>query len=161
VANPKNTPSLFVSGDISEETILRILAFLYGNKSKPVQVFISSNGGDVISGLEIYKLFKQHGKVTCIAVGYCNSIATIVMLGAAKKLATKGTEFLIHFGSVKAGSILERKIIDKLHEETVEIYKKELKGATDELLNWYFTADIYLDFDKALELGLVNGEYKL
>lgn len=65
-------------------------------KKKPVNVKISSVGGDVWEALKIYQLFKDHGQVTAYLSGIVASAATFLSLGAAKVVINKNTLYMIH-----------------------------------------------------------------
>ena len=65
-------------------------------KKKPVNVKISSIGGDVWEALKIYQLFKDHGQVTAYLSGIVASAATFLSLGAAKVVVNKNTLYMIH-----------------------------------------------------------------
>lgn len=65
-------------------------------KDKPVNVKISSPGGDVWEALKIYQLFKDHGNVTAYLSGVVASAATFVSLGAKKVVINKNTLYMIH-----------------------------------------------------------------
>jgi len=157
----KTKPSLFISGDINEDTLMRVLPFLHGNLKKEVQIFLCSNGGDSKVGLEIYKLFKAHKKVTCIAIGYCNTIATLMLVGANKRAATIDCEFLIHYGLTKVHTAHEAEVTAKIHKDALNIYRAELPNLTEEKLTQYMNSDIYMNFQEAVDLGLIQSEYKL
>jgi len=159
-SQPTKKPNLFLAGEVNEDMLLRVIPFLHFNKGKPVQVFISSQGGDTRIAIEIYNFFQQHKKVTCIATGYCMSAATICILGAYKKLATPSTEFLIHYGHNRANSLLEERLIIKSNEETYRIYESALNLKEGEL-EMFMNSDIYLGYERALELKLIDGEYRL
>lgn len=65
-------------------------------KKKPVNVKISSIGGDVWEALKIYQLFKDHGQVTVYLSGIVASAATFMSLGASKVVINKNTLYMIH-----------------------------------------------------------------
>ncbi len=55
---------------------------LDNSKGKPVTVAVSSMGGYVDTGLQIYELFKNHGDVTVEFLGMSASSATFMAMGA-------------------------------------------------------------------------------
>lgn len=65
-------------------------------KGKPVNMKISSPGGDVWEGLKIYQLIKDHGDVTVYLSGIVASAATFLSLGAKKIVIHKNTLYMIH-----------------------------------------------------------------
>jgi ATP-dependent Clp protease protease subunit len=69
---------------------------------RDIMMYINSPGGDVLAGLTIYDTM-QHIKpqVSTIAVGFCASMASILLAGGAKgkRFALPHTDIMIHQGS--------------------------------------------------------------
>lgn len=152
-------PSLAIYGEIEAETTLKVLSFLKANRRKNVLIYINSEGGSVHQALQIYKFIKDHKRVITIAIGECSSAATIILAAGSKRLATKETEFLIHYGEETNNSIQERKRHDQLLEEMSNIYKE--LGIGDEALDQFYSKEAPLNFDEAKLINLVTGEFKL
>ena len=66
------------------------------HKEEPVDVYISSLGGDVNTALQIRQLFVEHGQVTCHLHGFVASAATILATGAKTVRMGKFSLFMIH-----------------------------------------------------------------
>lgn len=153
-------PSLFLSGEVNEDMLMKVIPFLYNNRRRPVQIFIASLGGSVSCGLEIANFIEQHKKVTVIASGNCCSMAVNILLAANKRLATKHTEFMIHFGNIHASSKLEYDR-QKAQADIIEAeYKKKLNLDEDYMLV-FMNTEMTLDFEEAKKLGLIEAEYTL
>lgn len=69
---------------------------LDNSKGKPVTVAVSSMGGYVDAGLQIYELFKNHGDVTVEFLGMSASSATFMAMGAKTIKMAKNALILIH-----------------------------------------------------------------
>ena len=69
---------------------------LDNSKGKPVSVCISSLGGYVDTGLQIYEWFKNHGEVTVEFIGMSASAATFMAMGAKHIKMAKNALILIH-----------------------------------------------------------------
>ena len=65
-------------------------------KDQPVDVYVSSLGGDVNTALQIRQLFVEHGQVTCHLHGFVASAATILATGAKTVRMGKFAFFMIH-----------------------------------------------------------------
>lgn len=65
-------------------------------KGKPVNVRISSYGGEVAHALDIRQQFIDHGDVTAYLYGFVASSATILAMGAKKICISKYCMFLVH-----------------------------------------------------------------
>lgn len=61
-----------------------------------ILVEISSNGGSVTQGFEIYDLLKNSGKQITTKAYKANSIATVIFLAGSKREITKNAQFTIH-----------------------------------------------------------------
>ena len=66
------------------------------SKGQPVSVAISSLGGYVDTGLQIYELFKMHGAVDVEFLGMSASAATFMAMGAKSVRMAKNALILIH-----------------------------------------------------------------
>ena len=66
------------------------------SKGQPVSVAISSLGGYVDTGLQIYELFKMHGAVDVEFLGMSASAATFMAMGAKNVRMAKNALILIH-----------------------------------------------------------------
>lgn len=69
---------------------------LDSSKGKPVTVAVSSLGGYIDTGLQIYELFKNHGEVTVEFLGMSASAATFMAMGAKNIRMAKNALILIH-----------------------------------------------------------------
>ena len=69
---------------------------LDNSKGKPVTVAISSLGGYVATGLQIYEMFRNHGEVTVEFIGMSASAATFMAMGAKNIKMAKNALILIH-----------------------------------------------------------------
>lgn len=65
-------------------------------KNKPVNVKISSLGGDLDHGLDIRQQFIDHGNVTVYLSGFVASAATVIAMGAKRIVMSKYAMFLVH-----------------------------------------------------------------
>ncbi len=65
-------------------------------KGQEVSVRVCSYGGSFFAGLELNRLFREHGNVTVYVTSYAASAATIAAMGAKKIIMDKYSCFLIH-----------------------------------------------------------------
>ncbi|MBV8909342.1 MAG: ATP-dependent Clp protease proteolytic subunit, partial [Gammaproteobacteria bacterium] len=101
-----NERIIFLSTPIVTEIAALVTAqLLYLQSEDPdrdIMMYINSPGGDVLAGLTIYDTM-QHIKpqVSTIAVGFCASMASILLAGGAKgkRYALPHTDIMIHQGS--------------------------------------------------------------
>jgi ATP-dependent protease ClpP protease subunit len=140
-------------------------------KGKPVNVRISSLGGDVAHGLDIRQQFIDHGQVTAYLYGCVASSATIIALGAQKVCMSKYGMFLVHkvsnwvdeWGTYNADQIQE--IIEKLQQTKEDndkfdlvlanIYADKCKKKVDDILD-VLKAGKWMTAQEALEYGFID-----
>lgn len=68
---------------------------------KDVDVFISSGGGDVIAGSDIYSMLRGYeGKVITKIVGLAASAASVIAMAGSKVLMSPTASFMIHNSTV-------------------------------------------------------------
>lgn len=88
---------LYLTGTVGWSITAGYVKYVLDNsKGKPVTVAISSLGGYVDTGLQIYELFKNHGDVTVEFLGMSASAATFMAMGAKSIKMAKNALILIH-----------------------------------------------------------------
>lgn len=73
--------------------------FLAKREGEVVDIAVSSPGGDVAQGLEIYQAIKDHGKCNMHIIGMTASAATFLCMGAKSVDMVDGSLILIHNAS--------------------------------------------------------------
>lgn len=97
--------------------------FLNTHKDEEVHIAVSSPGGYVDAGLEIYQLIKDHGKVHMHILGMTASAATFLTMGAKTVDMVDGSLMLIHNTSM---AVIEWQSANKEQlDALIEKYKKE------------------------------------
>ena len=88
---------LYLTGTVGWSITAGYVKYVLDNsKGKPVNVAISSLGGYVDTGLQIYELFKNHGEVNVEFLGMSASAATFMAMGAKNIKMAKNALILIH-----------------------------------------------------------------
>lgn len=97
--------------------------FLNAHRDEEVHIAVSSPGGYVDSGLEIYQYVRDHGKVHMHILGMTASAATFLTMGAASVDMVDGSLMLIHNAST---AVMEWQSANKQElDQIIEKYKKE------------------------------------
>ena len=117
----------------SKRYVRQVLA---GYAGKPVDVKISSLGGDLNHALDIRQQFLDHGDVTVHLSGFVASAATVIAMGAKRIIIGKYTMYLVHkcsnfvdaWGSYNADEMAA--LIKKLTENKQENDKIDVMLAT-------------------------------
>lgn len=166
---PRDEWDLFFGID---ETVsaAKVREFLNENPNESeIEIEISSNGGYVSEGFEIYDLLKNSGK-KIKTVGYkVNSIASIVFLAGSERLLSANAQFLIHnawlSGDYLFGAALDAEELEKLAQSCRESDEKILNAYCEVLgeekrdeLAELMAKDSYLTIDQAINLGFATGK---
>lgn len=104
-------------------TAKEVRTFLNNHKDEEVHIAVSSPGGYVDAGLEIYQYIKDHGKVHMHILGMTASAATFLTMGAKSVDMVDGSLMLIHNAST---SVMEWQKANKQQLDTlIEKFQKE------------------------------------
>lgn len=128
---------------------------------KPILLYITSRGGDVINGFELIDVIRtSKTPVYTINLGYEYSMAMLIGLAGHKRYAMPNASFLLHDGGVyisnsgfKAQDQME--FIRKIDEKTKE-YVLSLSKLTEEEYDRKKTTEWYMFADEAKEKGFVD-----
>jgi len=131
------------------------------DESEDIEVVISSGGGNVFAGSEIYTALKEHkGLVTVKIPSFAASSASIIAMAGDKVLMSPTAQLMIHNVSVKAGGDYRDM------EHTAEV----LRNANSTIANAYVLKtglseaeilammdnETWLSPQKAVELGFAD-----
>ena len=146
-----------------------------------IDIRLHCDGGNVVEGWSIYDALRQAAGKTISATieGKCSSIATIILLAAPKerRFAYRNASLCIHnpalaqypddmfccgrltSGELRNQSELLKTLATHLDNETAKILNLyvERTGADLKELKKLMEQDIYINMDKALELGFIGS----
>ena len=103
------TQKLVLTGEINEKMLGNFIPMFkqYDSKKCNIQMFISSGGGEVDAGAGMYEIMRtSHNIITTVGVGLVGSMAVLLFEAGDIRVATEGTTFLLHDGSVTARGTL-------------------------------------------------------
>lgn len=129
---------------------------------KPITIYVTSNGGCVISGLSLLSVIEKSGTpVHTIGIGICASMGALLLMGGHKRFCYKDTTILLHDGSLALQSTSKKakqtmEYYDKL-EDRLRDFIVSKTGISEELYNTKEDEEWYLFGDEALELGIVDS----
>lgn len=139
--------------------------------NKPINVKISSLGGDLDHALDIRQQFIDHGNVTVYLSAFNASAATVIAMGAKRVVMSKYGAFMVHkcsnfidaWGSYNADQM--QQLIDELTENKKEndmidvvlanLYAARCKKNVSEILA-ILKKGAWLSPEEALDLGFVD-----
>lgn len=143
------------------EYVVRALQSMANRSSKPITLYLQSNGGDAYATLYLVDVIQSlPAPVHCIAGGAVCSAATWIMAACDYRLAYPNTTFLIHAGSTGIQDDLvsseiymdEQKRLQKLLEQ---IYARNSRMGA-EFWSEVCKRDLFLTAEEALWLGLID-----
>lgn len=93
----------------------------------PIELHLSSPGGDVFDGIAIYSALKQRGDVTVIVDSLAASIASVIAMAGDKVLMGPGSQMMIHDGfAMGIGNAADMReladLLDKQSDNIAGIY---------------------------------------
>ena len=145
--------------------------FLSKHEDEEVDIAVSSPGGLVDQGLDIYDAIQNHGKVNIHIIGMTASAATLLCMGAKHIDMVDGSLMLIHNAS---GQVIEwesankeeldriiekyqkmRKDLDTVDKVIASLYSKRSGKSLDECMAKMTKAE-WLSPEDALSFGLID-----
>lgn len=130
----------------------------------PIEIHITSNGGDVYSGFAIHDLVKNaRNEVTMIGYGMVASIATLIMQSGKKRYLSKNCTFMIHQASVYAEGDFHQLDLLTQTQELNRLNKMYLRAMAsrsnlhEKEIAEMCKRDCFLSASQAIKLGFVDG----
>jgi ATP-dependent Clp protease protease subunit len=130
----------------------------------PIDIHITSDGGDIYSGFAIHDLIKNsHNDVTIVGHGMVASIATLIMQAGKKRYLSKNCTFMIHQASIYAeGSFHKLDLLTQTQElnRLNKMYLKHMSSRSVIPLKdiaEMCKKDSYLSAAQAIKFGFVDG----
>lgn len=152
-------------------TLLKMIEEKYSkkkDKTKKVNVFIDSSGGDIPTGVRIYDALSNSKLEVCTLIGErAHGIAGIIFLAGKERLMMHYSEW--SFKDTIANAIIENKTENKKVSEYI-IDKSALNNRIKEIIDSHFSAtDIFLsnmankpidffEYKNALDYNIATGK---
>jgi ATP-dependent protease ClpP protease subunit len=165
------TKTLEIFGEIDDQMKTRVIKNLHAmdSMSGMITILLSSEGGCVSSGLDIYDAIRaSKNHVRIIAYGGVESMASVVFQAADPKMRfmTPNSYIMVHEGEQETkGSFKNRKSWEKLiqHQEDIcnniylsNIKEKKPKYTMDKFKREFLDHDRILLPQEAIDLGLAD-----
>lgn len=165
-----NNRRIFLTKDIDQDSASVLIKGLYlmetKNSKEPIELFVSSFGGDEYGMFGIYDAIRT---VKCplvtVAIGMCMSAAPLLVAAGSKgeRYATPNSWFMVHQSYWELGEIKQTELksdvkhYDALHDRWLELMEKH---TNKDVKFWsklcQKNADHYFDASKAIEYGIVD-----
>src|SRR5438445_5842010 len=163
---------VYLIGDIEKDTArqaIERLRDLANDNNRPITLFINSAGGNVTDGLAIHDsirhVISRGIEVTIIVQGMAYSMGSIVLQAASdgRRFAFPHSWIMIHEPAKWAGwqsTSAAAQHLDRLKQMQSQIYQilaTRSGKPLQKIIRDTTRTDFYLDANKALEYGLIDG----
>lgn len=139
-----------------------ILEKLPSNGKDPIEIHISSGGGDVYAGFLIYSKLKDYkGRKTVKILNLAASAASIIAMVGDEILISPVAQIMIHNASVSGASGNQHEIrklvgtLEELAESLINAYELRTGQSREQLQKW-MDEEIYFSAQKAVEYGFAD-----
>ena len=148
--------------DVMASLVLRSLLKMVEISHEPIEVYLSSYGGEAYSGLAVYDALRA---CPCDIIVYANgkimSAGVLVFLAGDVRYASKHTTFMMHSVSSGTEGKLKDQEIDVMEAKRINnIMLDILSERTKMKRNWWYrkilSHDQYFDATYAKEIGMVD-----
>jgi len=171
----KTREIVYISGEITEDSFGKYLQIFHSIWEKQYKdglfVYIMSDGGAVVYSLALYDLLVHYRethdkKLTTVAIGECESGATLPFLAGEKRLAYPNTTFFFHdlqygHGNCSGSELLQiNSFIQDSKNKMIKILKEILGESVVEKDLHGLAKDTYLNVTDAIRLGVVHEAIK-
>ena len=154
-------------GSAIEENVTNLvvaqLLYLDSENHNPIMLYIHSPGGIVYGGLAIYDTMrKMKSPVATVAVGFCGSMATVLLTAGTKGQRYALPHATIHMHPTGGGARgytedvrIAYKEQERLQNQTFYLIGK-CSGHTREEIEEMFRRDRYMNAVEAMQYGLID-----
>lgn len=157
-----------ITDDLLENIVLMILhwnsedANIPVDKRKKIYLYINSDGGDCVMGMQILSIIKySNTPVVTIGFAKCASMASYILAAGSERYCFPNTIVLYHDGTtgyVSSGNKGKdiQKFYDKLDERMTK-FMVENTAMTDEFISEIKDREYYMFAEEAKERGIVDS----
>ena len=143
---------IYLYDDISSETLKQVQAAIDAAVDKePLELYISSYGGDVFAALTAAELISRHGESTAYVYGLAASAASILALSCKRLVMTDHACLLIHSARYVDGS--EDEGIKLANAAQLKFINRKCPGFTEKQLT---AKDNWLTAEECKRLGFCD-----
>ena len=148
--------NIYLTGEVNSELsnrIIRELLYYDSLSHEDITIYISSQGGDVFSGLSIIDTISLiKSKVNMVVLDKAYSMAAIILSVGAKRYCYKNSIVMIHNIS---GISSNMQMIDSIDEDVMRILSKNT-GKSQEKLSKAMAWDNFMNAQEAKKMGFID-----
>lgn len=151
------------------DSFLKNLHYLESLNSEPISIVMNNIGGEEFDGLAIYDAIQlSPAEITIKVFGSAMSMGAVILQAADKRLMSKHSKLMIHYGTACISGENHAKISYKWIEESrkfdnlmreifLEKIKQKLPDYKVNKLDSILDFDTILCYTEALNLNLIDG----
>ncbi|GAO01932.1 head maturation protease, ClpP-related [Anaeromyxobacter sp. PSR-1] len=138
------------------------IADALSGKKGPLDIFISSDGGDAHEGVSIFNILARYpGHKTAYVDGLAASAASVILMAADERIMGVGSQVMVHgaWSGVMGNPAKLREAADKLELITnsiAEIYVSRTKQSPEKVDEWVKSEETWFNADEAVANGLAD-----
>lgn len=130
-----------------------------------IEIIINSEGGDVVAGFALFdflgKLRSQGHKITITALGWCASMAAVILQAADDRVMGKNAVMLLHKGSFQMAGDVDKmkdtmKLMDLFTDRALEIFAEKATASKLTIKKGMDRTDWWLNADQCLKHGFID-----
>lgn len=152
-----------IHGEIGERVTLETVKAQINPDATSHTVYLSSEGGDVQTGIDIYHLLNKLPNVTVVVEGLAASIASVIMQAGKRIVAVRPSEIMIHnpFGAMQGESkdmLDAAKQLERVKSTIISVYKKrpKLSSLSPEAISQMMDKQTWMSADEAVAAGFID-----
>jgi ATP-dependent Clp protease protease subunit len=149
----------FIAGEVNETMQRQFMQFFLALNAKgysgPIDIMFSSAGGDVSAALAIYDMLKTVNDLGVKIYGECKSSGVIILQGAARRTASRHSQFLIHFGIETVESKPEQNHNRKIEQQMRDLIAARTGKPKGTVSRW-MAGESYFTAEEAKEASLID-----
>ncbi|EGP4894208.1 Clp protease ClpP [Enterococcus faecium] len=156
---------IYLSGVVGYDiTAKQVKSFVDEATDDHITIFLSSPGGYVVDGLEIYNILRASGKkIKTVNMALCASMGSILFLAGDERIAMPGSLYMVHkpSGIVWGNADDMRKeieVLDKMQESLQAIYS-DRAGIED--IQQLVDDETWFSVEDMKKMGVVNSDEKI
>jgi len=153
-----------IEAQVANLVVAQLLWLNREDGERPIQMYISSPGGEMYSGFAIYDAMQQiSAPVMTTAIGWTASFGTVLLTGGQKGMRYALPNATIHMHQPHGGAqgqatdlMIQARESQRLKDRIVEVFMNHT-GQSREIIERDLDRDTFFDARQAVEYGLIDG----
>jgi ATP-dependent Clp protease protease subunit len=153
-----------IDAQVANLVVAQLLWLSREDGEKPIQMYISSPGGEMYSGFAIYDTMRQiSAPVMTTAIGWTASFGTVLLTAGKKGMRYALPNATIHMHQPHGGAqgqatdlMIQARESQRLKDRIIEVFMEQT-GQKRETIERDLDRDTYFDAERAVEYGLIDA----